>query len=223
MVYRNEIKHFITPADRAVLIQSLRAVARPDPHANENGIYEIRSLYFDNFDDKALREKESGISDREKFRIRLYKNSGYITLEKKVKHNGVGCKLDEPLTPDEARRIIAGDTAFMLDPNRPLLVELYSKMKSQLLHPKTIVDYTRIPFVYGPGNVRVTIDYNIRTGLNCTDFLNPDCVTLPLPEQVILLEVKWDGYLPGIIKRAVQIKGRRAGAFSKYNACRCLD
>ena len=42
-------------------------------------------------------------------------------------------------------------------------------MCSQCLRPKTIVDYTREPFVYGPGNVRITLDYNIRTGLGNTD------------------------------------------------------
>ena len=51
-------------------------------------------------------------------------------------------------------------------------MELYSKMLSQGLKPKTIVDYTRDPFVFPPGNVRVTIDYNIRTGAFRTDFLN---------------------------------------------------
>jgi len=30
------------------------------------------------------------------------------------------------------------------------------------LSAKVIVDYTREPFVFGPGNVRVTLDYNIR-------------------------------------------------------------
>jgi len=93
-------------------------------------------------------------------------------------------------------------------------------MKAQCLRPKTIVDYTRIPFVYEPGNVRVTIDENIRRDLRCADFLSPDCVTVPAGEPVILLEVKWDEYLPNLIKRAVQVKNRRTGAFSKYQICR---
>ena len=84
----------------------------------------------------------------------------------------------------------------------------------------TIVDYTREPFVFAPGNVRVTLDYNIRTGLKCTDFLNPDCVTVPAGDAPIILEVKWDEFLPNIIRDAVQLDGRRSAAFSKYAACR---
>ena len=86
--------------------------------------------------------------------------------------------------------------------------------------PKTIVDYDREPFIYAPGNVRVTFDYNIRTGLNCTDFLDPDCVTIPAGDASIILEVKWDAFLPSIIRDAVQTPGRRVTAFSKYAQCR---
>jgi hypothetical protein len=96
-------------------------------------------------------------------------------------------------------------------------------MRYQGLRPRTIVDYTREPFIYGPGNVRVTFDYNIRTGLNSTDFLNPDCLTIPAPDSGIILEVKWDAFLPAIIRDAVQTPGRRVTAFSKYAQCRMLD
>ena len=82
------------------------------------------------------------------------------------------------------------------------------------------MDYTRRPFVYAPGNVRVTLDYDIRTGLGSTDFLNPDCVTIPAGEPVTLLEVKWDAFLPSVIRDAVKLTGRQTGAFSKYAAAR---
>ena len=62
--------------------------------------------------------------------------------------------------------------------------------------------------------------YDIRTGLNCTDFLNPDCLTIPAGDAPIILEVKWDEYLPSIIRDAVQTPGRRVTAFSKYAQCR---
>ena len=88
------------------------------------------------------------------------------------------------------------------------------------LRPKTIVEYTRDPFVFSAGNVRVTIDYDIRTGEFRTDFLNPKTLTIPAGNSPIILEVKWDDYLPDIIKDAVTIKGRRVTAFSKYQQCR---
>lgn len=218
--FRHEWKHEITVSDMLILRQRLRAVARADTHA-VNGRYEIRSLYFDNGADKALREKLDGVNHREKFRIRYYNgDTSLLHLEKKSKHNGLCSKQSAVLTAEEAQAIINGQYGWMMDSKRPLVQELYFKMKTQGLRPKTIVDYTREPFIYAPGNVRVTIDYNIRTGLYCTDFLNPACVTVPAGDAPIILEVKWDEFLPSVIRDAVQLESRRCAAFSKYAACR---
>lgn len=219
MKYRNEWKIEINHSDLITLRQRLRAVLQIDPHA-VNGAYRIRSLYFDDPADTALREKLDGVNRREKFRIRFYNQDlSLIHLEKKSKYNGLCSKDSADLTPAEAQSIADGDWDWMTQADRPLVRELYVKMKTQGLRPRTIVDYTREPFVYAPGNVRVTLDYDIRTGLGCTDFLNPNCVTVPANRDVIL-EVKWDEYLPDIIRDAVQLSGRRPAAFSKYAACR---
>ena len=215
--YRHEWKHEISRADLIAIRQRLRAVAESDPHAVD-GKYFIRSLYFDNLYDKALREKIDGVNMREKFRIRYYNgDTSFIVLEKKSKVNGLGTKRSARLSAAEAQRIVDGDVDWMAAcADRPLVHELYCKMRCQGLEPKTIVDYTREPFIYRPGNVRVTFDYDIRTALRRTDFLNPDCPTIPAGDAPILLEVKWDNFLPSIIRDAVQTPGRRVTAFSKY-------
>lgn len=201
------------------LRQRLSAVAKRDEHTID-GKYIIRSLYFDNASDKALREKIDGVNRREKFRLRIYNNdTSAIHFEKKSKINGLCLKDRVVLTKEQAQSIVDGELEWMMDSDIPLVQELYSKMKSQGLKPKTIVDYTREPFVFAPGNVRITLDYDIKTGLNCTDFLNPNCVTVPTDESIIL-EVKWDEYLPDIIRDIVQLPNCRVGAFSKYAVCR---
>ncbi len=218
--YRHEWKHEITWVDLLSIRARLRAVAQPDPHAID-GVYLIRSLYFDNPDDKALREKLVGVPHREKFRIRYYNgDTSFIHLEKKSKVDSLGTKYSALLTKEEAQRIVDGDIDWMRTHPASLVQELYCKMRYQRMAPKTIVDYTRQPFIYPPGNVRVTFDYNIRTGMRCTDFLNWDCVTVPAGDAPILLEVKWDEYLPSIIRDCVQTPGRQVGAFSKYTQCR---
>ena len=220
MKYRHEWKHEINYGDMLVLRQRLSNIMKRDIHAID-GKYLIRSLYFDNASDKALREKVDGVNIREKFRIRYYNNDTFlIHLEKKSKVNGLCQKDSVTLSFEQAQAITNGDYGWMIASGVPLIQELYSKMMSQGLRPKTIVDYLREPFVFAPGNVRVTLDYNIRTGMNCTDFLNPNCVTVPAGDAPIILEVKWDEYLPDIIRDAVQLRGCRVGAFSKYAVCR---
>ncbi len=220
MDYRHEWKHEINQADLQVLKQRLRAVTKEDPHAVD-GKYKIRSLYFDNFEDRALKEKINGVSRREKFRIRYYNGDiSVIHLEKKCKSGGLGKKQRAYLTADQAQDIADGRLDWMKDSTEELICELYAKMRMQGLRPKIIVDYTREPFVFDPGNVRVTLDYNIRTGFCCADFLNPDCITIPAGDAPIILEVKWDSFLPDIIRDAIWLPGRRAAAFSKYAQCR---
>ena len=219
-LYRHEWKHALNTADLLVLRSRLRAVMESDPHAVD-GKYRIRSLYFDNQEDKALREKLDGVNLREKFRIRLYNNDlSVIHLEKKSKRGGLGTKFSADLSAEEAQKIVEGDLDWMLASGRPLVQELYCKMRYQGMKPRTIVDYTREPFIFRPGNVRVTLDYDIRTGLGCTDFLNPKAVTVPAGDAPILLEVKWDAFLPDIIRDAVSVPDRREGSFSKYAQCR---
>ena len=220
MEFRHEWKHEISYADMLLLRQRLRAVTKADEHAVD-GKYEIRSLYFDNLSDKALREKLDGINIREKFRIRYYNgDTSLLHLEKKSKIGGLCNKQSAALTKEEAQAIVEGNTDWMRESDRELVRELYRKMTIEGLRPKTIVDYTREPFVYAPGNVRVTLDYNIRTRLSCTDFLNTECVTIPAGDTAIVLEVKWDEFLPNVIRDIVQLENRRSGAFSKYAACR---
>lgn len=220
MKYRHEWKHEISYGDMLILRQRLSAVAKRDIHTVD-GKYHIRSLYFDNIWDKVLREKIDGVNRREKFRIRYYDgNKEFIKLEKKSKHNGLCLKESAIVSEIQVRKLLENDYAWMIENENSLVQEFYSKIMSQGLKPKTIVDYTREPFVYAPGNVRVTLDYDIRTGLGCKDFLNWQSVTVPAGDAPIILEIKWDEYLPDIIRDVVQLSDCRVGAYSKYAACR---
>lgn len=219
MDFRHEWKHEISYLDMLMLRQRLRAVAQADQHTVD-GKYLVRSLYFDTPADKALLEKLNGVSHREKFRIRYYNgDTTAIHLEKKSKLGGLGNKQSAGLSVPEVSAILQGDLSWMLDSGRPLVRELYNKICTQQLRPKTIVDYTREPYVYPAGNVRVTLDCDIRTGLRCTDFLHPG-ITIPAGDAPIILEVKWDAFLPSVIRDVIQLEGRHTASFSKYAQCR---
>ncbi len=221
--YRHELKYHITHADYLALRQRLRPVMKQDPHVNSNGTYIIRSIYFDNYKDKALREKINGLQQREKFRIRYYNDDlSFITLEKKIKHNDLCMKIDAPLSQSDFRRILIEPGPWMLEHSQPLVGELYCKMKQQQLKPRVVVSYVREPYIYDAGNVRVTFDSDIRTSLFQNSFaegqLNNISAT-DLPGDMIL-EVKFDAFLPEIISCLLQSENLRQQAFSKYGACR---
>ena len=122
--YRHEWKHQISLSDQLAVRARLRAVCRADSHA-AHGQYQVRSLYFDNLEDKALREKIDGVNCREKFRIRYYNGDlSLIRLEKKSKRNGLGTKVLVQLAAQEAQAIVNGELNWMGDSGRPLVQEL---------------------------------------------------------------------------------------------------
>lgn len=201
----------------------LRAVMKADSHAGTDGRYLIRSIYFDNYADKALREKRDGVSTREKFRIRYYDDDfSLITLEKKVKNNNLCMKTDAEITEEECRRLLEGDLNWMRGHPASLVRELYAKMRYQILRPRILVSYIREPYIYAAGNVRVTFDSDIRTTLYHGTFLEKkvaDIGTAEHPRDMVL-EVKYDAFLPEVIRSIIQTDTLRQQAFSKYEACR---
>ena len=221
--YRHELKFAIGYADYLAMRERLKKVMKTDPHVSGDGRYHIRSIYFDNSDDKALREKVDGIEKREKFRIRYYNDDfSFITLEKKMKIDDLCLKYDATITEEECRKILAGDLEWMKEHKEELVKELYAKMRYQRLKPRVLVSYVREPYIYAPGNVRITFDSQIRTTLFHQEFLTREVRDISATDtpQDMLLEVKYDAFLPRIIQDLIQVKDIRQQAFSKYGACR---
>lgn len=221
--FRHELKYGIGYLQYLELRNRLRAVMRTDANTNADGRYLVRSVYFDNYEDKALREKINGISEREKFRIRYYNDDlSYIVLEKKIKDHGLCKKLDAEITEEECRQLWKGSLGWMKIHPSPLVRELYAKMRYQILRPRVLVSYVREPYIYPAGNVRITFDSHIRTTLYHRGFQEDrvvDIDTADRPEDMIL-EVKYDAFLPEVIRGIVQMRGLRQQAFSKYAVCR---
>lgn len=218
-IYRHEYKYPINAGDCEILKRRLGRIMQLDPHVGPEGSYVIRSLYFDNAYDKALFEKIDGTNPRSKFRIRIYNGSDkIITLEKKVKNGELTQKLQARITREECDKITSGDIDWMLDDGRGVVAELYAQMKGYALKPKVIVEYTRTPFIYRAGNVRVTLDCDIRSGVFSTDLFDP--ASLIHTGDMDVLEVKYDRFLPDIIKMAIYPIEHDRESMSKYEVCR---
>lgn len=218
---RRELKHAITKAECHLLRKNLQNFMKLDPHG-QDGKYLIRSIYFDNFENKILRQKTEGFFHRDKFRARLYDyNTDFINLEKKSKRDNLTYKQKCRLTADEYERIRLGDIHWMSEDSRDLLKELYVQMTLFQIKPTTVVDYEREVFIYEYGNVRVTFDSNVKTSYRDTDFLNPELIVVDALEQdMVILEVKFDEFLPDVIKQLLSIIDTRKTSFSKYQLSR---
>ena len=220
--FRHELKYEISNCELILLQNRINHLLQPDKHAGAFGAYNIRSLYFDDYNNRCFYENENGTDPREKFRIRIYNHSSErITLECKRKERGKILKTACPLTEEQTRLLMAGKVLPDIEQQPPLLQKLTYEMLTRHLRPVVIVEYDRIPYVYKNGNVRVTLDTNVSSSTAIECFLDEQIPKRPvMPMGRSLLEVKYDEYLPDFIYRNLQLQNLRQTAFSKYYICR---
>lgn len=220
LLYRHELKYRISEKEKEVMIRRLSALISLDKNA-EQGQYMIRSLYFDDICNSAYEDKNRGIADRKKYRIRVYNCSDQlIKLERKEKRNQYINKEAATLTREETEKIISGDFHFMLKRKETICRDFYIECLLNGMRPKVIVDYERIPYIYLPGDVRITFDTHVRAGLLSFDIFDPNLPTLEvLDGGELIMEVKFTEYLPEIIRNLLPLNESNNLAISKYVLC----
>ncbi|NLJ63917.1 MAG: polyphosphate polymerase domain-containing protein [Christensenellaceae bacterium] len=221
---RHELKYFIKNSQYEVLRRLLAAVLNPDPHADENNEYHIRSLYFDSISDRALYEKVAGVYRRDKYRIRIYNLSdSVIRMECKSKYNNYISKRSAPISRLVSEQIIAKDPSGLENTSSGLLRDMFREIRLSLLRPVVIVDYVREAYIHPAEEIRITFDKQLRTGLNSIDMYNKELPTIPVfSDDMMILEVKFNRTLPPYISDILSLAAgwSTRSAISKYTLCR---
>lgn len=218
--FRHEMKYLINIGEKEAITQRIKYILTLDPHA-KNGGYTIRSLYFDDYWNSAYKEKDAGILIRKKYRIRIYDFSdSVIRLERKKKFGSYIYKEDAPLTRKETEMILEGKYDFLLKSEYPLLREFYFECMSNVMRPRVIVDYDRVPWIMDAGTVRVTMDTDVRAAVGSFDIFDSTLPTLQVLEpEKLIMEVKYTQLLPQIVKNILPPKSSEFTAASKYVLC----
>ncbi len=220
--FRHELKYIVGRGELLLIQNRIDHLLLRDSHAGSAGMYNVRSLYFDDYYNRCFYENENGTDPREKFRIRIYnRSSERIALECKRKEQGKTLKTSCCLTIEQTRLLMRGEVLSDIEKQPPLLQKLTCEMLTRRLHPVVIVDYDRVPYIYKNGNVRITLDTNISSSTAIDRFLDEHIPKRPvMPIGHSLLEVKYDEYLPDFIYHNLQLQNLKQTAFSKYYICR---
>ena len=227
--YRHEIKYVCTEQEFKMIEARISQICRKDPHVGENGIYAIRSVYFDDCDNSCFYQNEDGVNNREKFRIRIYNgDASRITLECKQKVNGKNHKDSCQLTKEQCEAIINGTFSWNMIADyvpergeKEVLNKFFLLYSTRLMRAKVIVSYERTPFIYDTGNVRITFDRHITGSGKVNDFLKDTVDGRPImPVGQHILEVKYDELLPDVLNNAMQLGRLQQATYSKYYICR---
>ena len=219
-LYRQEIKQLLSPAQTMLLQQRISAILAADSHSGADESYTIRSVNFDTFDDRAFHEKEAGISEREKIRVRFYDfQDNLINLERKEKRENLIYKESAPLSREVADAVFQGDYSALLSCHNELADYVYGLSVSAGLRPIVVVDYVRKAYVYPVGNVRITFDMALQAGRTDIPLWQAGNVSDVL-EGSTILEIKFNQYLPEHIRQLLGSVPGETMALSKYTLCR---
>lgn len=225
MKFRHELKYICSSTDLQMIDYRLRNIMTLDAHADNNGMYVIRSVYFDDYSRSCYYANENGTDPRYKFRIRAYDYSDEIIfLEKKMKVQGMTGKKKCRLDKTTCMKMLSGEDIVDHYGQDPLLDEWIVKKKSKLLRPVMLGEYVRVPYIYQSGNVRITFDKNICTSYQIKDIFNKDISRIAvLPAGYHVLEVKYDDFFPDTIYSLINNGHLIQTTFSKfYLGCNAL-
>lgn len=226
--YRHELKFLVDERDIALLESKIKNVLKPDKHNGEKGYYKIRSIYLDGYGDNCFEENESGVSPREKYRIRSYDcNDELIFLECKMKDHEMTYKKSCRLSKEQFEGIMAGRPGRLKTPeatdgeSEDVLRKLQLNMQLHHYHPCVVVEYNRTAYVCHEGNVRITFDKQIAGSSYFKKFFDMEMPKRPvMPAGTHVLEVKYDEFLPNYIREILDCGKLRRTSYSKYYLCR---
>ena len=220
--YRHEIKYLCNESTASYLSSVLSSIMERDSNVDEKGKYQIDSMYFDDYAKTCAKENIDGTDPRSKWRIRIYNNNmDMIRLECKHKNNGMGRKRSCMLTKEELAALISADSILSEYMGREeLLDEFISKIIGWGYRPSVIVCYEREPYISHLGNTRITLDRKIISSDDFSGFGKMKTYgRAVLPQDILVLEVKYDDFLPDIYRQIISSAVLERTAFSKYYLC----
>lgn len=151
---------------------------------------QVQSIYFDTSGGKSLQENLAGISHRRKIRFRWYQDPSIEVdghLEMKVRENALGWK---HVLPFEEKVSVEGVSrrAFMKQITEGLTPAW--RVNFELgMEPVQWISYMREYFISSNGKVRVTVDHNLKSWDQRSQWRLTRKYISP-PQRLIIVEVK---------------------------------
>lgn len=216
-VLRQEKKFLITLQQYYEFSHIFSKVLTLDSHSQGDG-YEIRSLYFDSLDDRDFHEKEDGIELRRKIRLRTYgENTPFAMLEMKQKQGQLQKKRSLKMKREDAEALILGNYSVLLNYREPFACECYAMMNMYYYRPVCIVSYHRKAFVAKENKIRITFDHHIVANESDFQIFSTQLNQYPVMDPyLVVLEVKYNGFLLSYIKDVINIIDKSELSVSKY-------
>ncbi len=211
---RHEYKYMISYVDYFRIVEQLRVLMIHDKHGDEDS-YPVRSIYLDDLVFSGASDKAFGNEIHKKYRVRFYHDENKKKLECKYKIGEVSEKTSTPINNEVYKGIIESDFDLLYKFFEDDLIRKYTLdlLKSHL-KPTVFIEYQREAYRDSLDNVRVTFDHSL-CGERYSEFLKTVDYQLMANDKLIL-EVKYEHYLPKSIKAILHQIPMDHIAYSKY-------
>lgn len=218
---RYEDKYLITPSQYLTFLEEIRKYG----YLDEYGKYPIESLYLDDEGFKLAKESMASPLTNIKLRLRSYKVSDItekdtIMLEQKARINGRVNKIRSNLIIYDYLKCL-GDIGHISTINQSdqTLQNLIDYQIENKLKPVILVKYEREAYKFDDiPELRVTFDTDIQYCelTNLTDIFKKQNFNQFFNDEIILLEIKYESYIPNWLKNALENSNIELSDFSKY-------
>lgn len=196
LVCRKEEKYILTPPQAVACRARLRAALEPDIYGGPNG-YSVWSLYFDTPGRGDYYDQQNGEFERQKLRLRTY-GGNLFKLECKQKRGDLQHKTSLSLCREAVQALCRGDGSVLEESaGDAQTAAFFRTFFLRGYRPQLLIAYERQAFCMPYGNIRVTLDQNVRSCETDCDILAPEHAWMPVMEGgAVVLEVKYGGTLP---------------------------
>ena len=121
------------------------------------------------------------------------------------------------LSREEAQALCNCRYDVLLSKKEPLALEFYGLMQTRFYRPKAIIEYRRTAFIAKENDIRITLDKDISAAHAHLDLFAEDVKPYPVMESFnVVLEVKYNGFLPSYIKDMIRMVDVSAISIGKY-------
>ena len=216
---RYEVKFLLSPSQYDLIKNELFDKVFPD----EYGECSIQSLYYDTPSNLLIRRSLEKPIFKEKLRLRSYglaKKDSKLFLEIKRKYDQVVYKRRISVNQEEADGYINGT----IKPNSQIAKEITTfKKQYDGLKPNMLIIYDRTAYASKNGDLRITMDRNIRYRTDNLDLSYSLEGKKIIPKGYVLMEIKVPGAYPMWLTRLLNENKIFKISFSKYGTAYKLE
>ena len=223
---RYELKYIVKTKNISKLMESFGKILIPDENNEKNLGYYNHSIYFDTHKLRFYRDKQEGLIQRLKPRIRLYRNATdfeikSLFLEFKHKNDRTVFKNRSEIDAKTANELLVGFEKSYIDrieSTNKTIRRFYQLSKKYLLRPKVAVNYKRFAYfseLYP--KLRVTVDQFLEASLDVSLHARKSSFVNIISPRYTLIEFKYDSKLPKLLLSIIREHELKNVTFSKYS------